>query len=143
MFRNKLDADGTVTRNKARLVTQGYRQEEGIDYDETFAPVARLKAIRLFLAYAAYKDFKVFQMDVKSAFLNGKLSKEVSVAQPPGFPDPKFPNHVFRLEKALYGLNRLPVPGMILSQPFSYLKVSSVERLITPFFSHDSCTNLC
>ena len=71
------------------LFAQGYRQEEGIDYDETFAPVARLESIRLFLAYAAFKDFKVFQMDVKSAFLNGKLSKEVYVAQPPGFPDPK------------------------------------------------------
>ena len=99
--RDKLDANGTVTRNKARLVAQGYRQEEGIDYDETFAPVPRLKAIRLFLAYAAHKDFKVFQMDVKSAFLNGKLSEEVYVAQPPGFSDPKFSNHVFRLEKAL------------------------------------------
>ncbi|KAI3718224.1 hypothetical protein L6452_19086 [Arctium lappa] len=76
VFRNKLDEHGTVTRNKARLVAQGYRQEEGIDYDETFAPVARLEAIRLFLAYAVYKDFIVYQMDVKSAFLNGKLNEE-------------------------------------------------------------------
>ena len=73
-------------------------------------------------------------MDVKSAFLNGKLSEEVYVAQPPGFYDPKFPNHVFRLEKALYGLNRLLVPVMIPSQPFSYLKVLNVERLIVPSF---------
>jgi hypothetical protein len=108
VFRNKLDENGTVTRNKARLVAQGYRQEEGIDYDETFAPVARLESIRLFLAYAAFKDFKVFQMDVKSAFLNGKLSEEVYVAQPPGFPDPKNPDYVYRLEKALYGLKQAP-----------------------------------
>ena len=89
VFRNKLDENGTITRNKARLVAQGYRQEVGIDYDETFAPVARLESIRLFLAYAAFKDFKVFQMDVQSAFLNGKLFEEVYVAQPPGFTDPK------------------------------------------------------
>ncbi|XP_073154013.1 uncharacterized mitochondrial protein AtMg00820-like [Henckelia pumila] len=73
VFRNKLNEDGTVIKNKARLVSQGYRQEEGIDYDETYAPVDRLKAIRMFLAYASFKDFKVYQMDVKSAFLNGKL----------------------------------------------------------------------
>ena len=106
VFRNKLDTDGIVTHNKARLVAQGYRQEEGIDYDETFTPVARLEAIRLFLAYVV--DFKFFQMDVKSAFLNGKLSEEVYVAQPLGFSNPKFPNHVFRLEKALYGLKQAP-----------------------------------
>ena len=75
VFRNKLDEHGTVTRNKARLVAQGYRQEEGIDYDETFAPVARLEAIRLFLAFAAHKGFKVYQMDVKNAILNGKLKE--------------------------------------------------------------------
>ena len=108
IYRNKLDENGTVTRNKARLVAQGYRQEEGIDYDETFAPVARLEAIRLFLAYAAHKDFKVFQMDVKSAFLNGKLNEEVYVEQPPGFADSQHPNYVFKLEKALYGLKQAP-----------------------------------
>ncbi|KAI3757561.1 hypothetical protein L6452_05102 [Arctium lappa] len=108
VFRNKLDEHGTVTRNKARLVAQGYRQEEGIDYDETFAPVARLEAIRLFLAYAVYKDFIVYQMDVKSAFLNGKLNEEVYVEQPPGFYDPKHPNYVYKLDKALYGLKQAP-----------------------------------
>ena len=108
MFRNKLDEHGTITRNKARLVAEGYWQEEGIDYDETFAPVARLEAIRLFQAYASHKNFKVFQMDVKRAFLNGKLSEEVYVAQPPGFPDPKYPNHVYRLDKALCGLKQTP-----------------------------------
>ncbi|KAI3759051.1 hypothetical protein L6452_06624 [Arctium lappa] len=81
VFRNKLDENGNVTHNKARLVAQGYRQEEGIDYDETFALVARLEAIRLFLAYAVYKDFKVYQMDVKSAFLNEKLNEEVYIKQ--------------------------------------------------------------
>ncbi|KAJ9552804.1 hypothetical protein OSB04_016849 [Centaurea solstitialis] len=108
VFRNKLDEHGIVIRNKARLVAQGYRQEEGIDYDETFAPVARLEAIRRFLAYAAHMKFQVFQMDVKSAFLNGKLTEEVYVAQPPGFTDPKHPNHVYKLNKALYGLKQAP-----------------------------------
>ncbi|KAI3697733.1 hypothetical protein L6452_30830 [Arctium lappa] len=108
VFRNKLDEHGTVTRNKARLVAQGYRQEEGIDYDETFAPVSRLEAIRLFLAYAVYKDFIVYQMNVKSAFLNGKLNEEVYVEQPSWFNDPKYPNYVYKLDKALYGLKQDP-----------------------------------
>ena len=80
-------------------MVKGYRQQEGIDYDETFAPVARLEAVRFFLAYAASKDFKVYQMDVKSAFLNGKIEEEVYVQQPEGFVDPKFQNHVYRLTK--------------------------------------------
>jgi hypothetical protein len=108
VYRNKMDERGVVTRNKARLVAQGYRQEEGIDYDETFAPVARLEAIRMFLAYSAYKGFKVYQMDVKSAFLNGKLQEEVYVQQPPGFENSKFPTHVYKLDKALYGLKQAP-----------------------------------
>ena len=108
VFRNKTDSDGVITRNKARLVAKGYSQQEGIDYDETFAPVARLEAIRLFLAYAAHKKFKVFQMDVKSAFLNGKLEEEVFVEQPPGFVDSKHPDYVYRLDKALYGLKQAP-----------------------------------
>ncbi|KAJ9547356.1 LOW QUALITY PROTEIN: hypothetical protein OSB04_019899 [Centaurea solstitialis] len=103
-----IDEHGIVIRNKARLVAQGYRHEEGIDYDETFAPVARLEAIRLFLAYAAHMNFQVYQMDVKSAFLNGKLAEDVYVTQPPGFTDPKHPNHVYRLNKALYGLKQAP-----------------------------------
>ena len=108
VFRNKKDEDGIVIRKKARLVAKGYRQEEGIDYDETFAPVARLEAIRMFLAYAAHKGFKVFQMDVKFAFLNGKLQEEVYVQQPPGFEDPKHPDYVYFLDKALYGLKQAP-----------------------------------
>ena len=108
VFRNKTDSDGVVIRNKARLVAKGYSQQEGIDYDETFAHVARLESIRMFLVYAAHKKFKVFQMDVKSAFLNGELDEEVFVEQPPGFVDPRFPNHVYRLDKALYGLKQAP-----------------------------------
>ena len=108
IFRNKLDEHGQIIRNKARLVAQGYCQEEGIDFDETFAPVARLEAIRLFLAYAAFKNFKVFQMDVKSAFLNGDLKEEVYVKQPPGFEESSLPDHVYFLNKALYGLKQAP-----------------------------------
>ncbi|GJR75518.1 retrovirus-related pol polyprotein from transposon TNT 1-94 [Tanacetum coccineum] len=89
-----MDEEGVVTKNKARLVAKGYRQKEGIDYDETFAPVARLEAIRIFLAYALYIGFTVYQMDVKSAFLNRKISEEVYVEQPPGFESSEFPNHV-------------------------------------------------
>ncbi|GJS41462.1 putative ribonuclease H-like domain-containing protein, partial [Tanacetum coccineum] len=96
VYRNKKDESGIVVRNKARLVTQGYTQEEGIDYDEVFAPVARIEAIRLFLAYASYKDFIVYQMDVKSAFLYGKIEEEVYVCQPPGFEDPEFPDRVYK-----------------------------------------------
>jgi len=97
-----------VVRNKARLVAQGYSQQEGIDYEETFAPVARLEAIRIFLAFAASKGFKLYQMDVKSAFLNGFIEEEVYVKQPPGFESPKFPDRVFKLQKALYGLKQAP-----------------------------------
>ncbi|GJR87192.1 retrovirus-related pol polyprotein from transposon TNT 1-94 [Tanacetum coccineum] len=95
-------------KNKARLVAQGYNQQEGIDFDETYAPVARLESIRILLAYACAHDFKLFQMDVKSAFLNGFINEEVYVAQPPGFVDFEKPNHVFKLKKALYGLKQAP-----------------------------------
>ena len=91
MFRNKSDEAGTIIKNKARLVVQGFSQEEDIDYDETFAPVARLEAIRLFLAYVVSNKIKVFQMDAKSAFLYGKIKEEVYVCQPPGFVDPSHP----------------------------------------------------
>ncbi|GJW56501.1 putative ribonuclease H-like domain-containing protein [Tanacetum coccineum] len=108
VFKNKKDERGIMIRNKARLVAQGYTQEEGIDYDEVFAPVARIEAIRLFLAYASFKDFVVYQMDVKSAFLYGKIKEEVYVCQPPGFEDPDFPDRVYKVEKALYGLHQAP-----------------------------------
>ncbi|GJX48268.1 retrovirus-related pol polyprotein from transposon TNT 1-94 [Tanacetum coccineum] len=107
-LRNKLDENGIVSRNKARLVAQGYNQQEGIDYDENYAPVARLESIRILLAYACALDFKLFQMDVKSAFLNSFINEEVYVAQPPGFIDFKKPDHVYKLKKALYGLKQAP-----------------------------------
>nr|GEY66081.1 retrovirus-related Pol polyprotein from transposon TNT 1-94 [Tanacetum cinerariifolium] len=108
IFKNRKDESSLVIQNKARLVAVGYSQQEGIDYDETFAPVARIEAICLFLAYAAHKDFTVFQMDVKTAFLNGILKEEVYVGQPPGFVSKQYPYHVYALDKALYGLKQAP-----------------------------------
>ncbi|GJY94023.1 retrovirus-related pol polyprotein from transposon TNT 1-94 [Tanacetum coccineum] len=108
IFKNKKDESSLVIQNKARLVAVGYYQQEGIDYDETFAPVARIEAIRLFLAYVAHKDFTVFQMDVKTAFLNGILKEEVYVGKPPGFVSKQYPDHVYALHKALYGLKQAP-----------------------------------
>ncbi|GJT07392.1 putative ribonuclease H-like domain-containing protein [Tanacetum coccineum] len=108
VYRNKKDERGVVVRNKARLVAQGHRQEEGIDYDEVFAPVARIEAIRIFLAFASYMGFIVYQMDVKSAFLYGTIDEEVYVSQPPGFVDPKCPKKVYKVVKALYGLHQAP-----------------------------------
>ncbi|GKE87897.1 putative ribonuclease H-like domain-containing protein, partial [Tanacetum coccineum] len=108
VFRNKKDKRGIVIRNKARLVVQGYAQEERIDYNEVFTPVARIEAIRLFLAYVSFKDFVVYQMDVKSAFLYGKIEKEVYVCQPPGFEDLDFPDRVYKGEKVLYRLHQAP-----------------------------------
>ena len=108
MFRNKLDEHGTIIRNKARLVVQGYNQEEGIDYDETFAPVARIEAIRLLIAFASHMEFTLYQMDVKSVFLNGLLQEEVFVKQPPCFENNVFPDQVYKLDKALYGLKQAP-----------------------------------
>ncbi|GJV05056.1 putative ribonuclease H-like domain-containing protein [Tanacetum coccineum] len=108
VFRNKKDERGIMIRNKARLVAQGHRQEEGIDYEEVFAPVARIEAIRLFLAYASFMGFLVYQMDVKSAFLYGTIEEEVYVTQPPGFKDPDHPDKVYKVVKALYGLHQAP-----------------------------------
>nr|GEY42352.1 putative ribonuclease H-like domain-containing protein [Tanacetum cinerariifolium] len=108
ILKNKRDARGIVVHNKARLVVQGHRQEEGIDYDEVFAPVARIEAFRLFLAFASYMGFMVYEMDVKSAFLYGEIKEEVYVTQPKGFEDPHNPKHVYRVVKALYGLHQAP-----------------------------------
>lgn len=108
ILKNKRDARGIVVKNKARLVAQGFRQEEGINYDEVFAPAARVKAIRIFLAYASYMGFMVYQMDVKGAFLYGEIEEEVYVTQPKGFEDPDNPNHVYKVVKALYGLHQAP-----------------------------------
>ncbi|GJU69564.1 retrovirus-related pol polyprotein from transposon TNT 1-94 [Tanacetum coccineum] len=108
VFMNKKYEHDTTTKNKARLVAQGYSQEDGTDYDETFAPVARMEAIIIFLAFATYMNFKVYQMGVKSAFLNGKLKEEVYVKQPPGFESSEFPDYVYKLDKTLYGLIQAP-----------------------------------
>ncbi|GJX52439.1 retrovirus-related pol polyprotein from transposon TNT 1-94 [Tanacetum coccineum] len=108
IYKVKLDEYGDVLKNKARLVAKGYRQEEGIDFEESFAPVARIEAIRIFIANAASKNMVIYQMDVKTAFLNGDLQEEVFVSQPEGFEDPEHPTHVYRLKKALYGLKQAP-----------------------------------
>ncbi|GJQ97091.1 putative ribonuclease H-like domain-containing protein [Tanacetum coccineum] len=108
VYRNKKDERGIVVRNKARLVAQGYKQEEGIDYDDVFAHVARIEAVMLFLAYASFKNFLVYQMDVKSAYLYGTIEEEVYVSQPPGFVDPEFLEKVYKVEKAIYGLHKAP-----------------------------------
>jgi hypothetical protein len=108
VFRNKQDEHGVVTRNKAQLVAKSYSQVEGLDFDETYAPVARLESIRILLAYATYHGFKLYQMDVKSAFLNGPIKEEVYVEQPPSFEHSEYPTHVYKLSKALYGLKQAP-----------------------------------
>nr|GEX98096.1 copia protein [Tanacetum cinerariifolium] len=108
VYRNKKGKRGIIVRNKARLVAQGHTQEEGIDYDEVFALVARIKAIRLFFAYASFMRFIMYQMDVKSAFLYVIIEEEVYVCQPLSFEDPQFPDKVYKVEKALYGLHQAP-----------------------------------
>jgi hypothetical protein len=108
VYRNKENEDGIVVKNKSRLVAQGYTQVEGLDFDETFALVARLEAIRILLAYACSRNIKLYQMDVKSDFLNGKISELVYVEQPPSFEDPTKTNHVYKLSEALYGLKQAP-----------------------------------
>ncbi|GKD38336.1 retrovirus-related pol polyprotein from transposon TNT 1-94 [Tanacetum coccineum] len=125
IYKVKLDEYGDVLKNKARLVAKGYCQEEGLDFEESFAPVARLEAIRIFLANAASKNMTVYQMDVKNAFLNGELKEEVYVSQPKGFVDPNHPHHVYCLKKALYGLKQAPrawydtLSKFLLAQGFS------------------------
>ncbi|GJV93735.1 retrovirus-related pol polyprotein from transposon TNT 1-94 [Tanacetum coccineum] len=108
LWKNKKDEDQTVIRNKARLVAKGYAQEEGIDFEESFAPVARLEAVQIFISYAPHKSFPIYQMDVKTTFLNGPLKEEVYVAQPEGFVDLDHPKKVYLLRKALYGLKQAP-----------------------------------
>nr|GEW19151.1 putative reverse transcriptase domain-containing protein [Tanacetum cinerariifolium] len=108
LWKNKRDEENTVIQNKFRLVAKGYAQKEGVDFKESFAPVARLEAVRLFIAYAAHKSFIVYHMDVKTAFLYGPLKEEVYVNQPDGFIDPYHPDQVYRLKKALYGLKQAP-----------------------------------
>jgi hypothetical protein len=106
VFKNKQGEDGEVVRNKARLVAQGFSQVEGLDFGETFPPIAHLEAIRILLSFAASKGFNLYQMDVKSVFLNGVIQEEEFVRQPPGFKNLKYPNGVCKLSKALYGLKQ-------------------------------------
>nr|GFC20284.1 retrovirus-related Pol polyprotein from transposon TNT 1-94 [Tanacetum cinerariifolium] len=108
IYKVKLDEYGDVLKNKARLVAKRYSQEEGINFEESFASVARLEAIRIFIANATSKNIMVYQMDVKTAFINGELKEEVYVSQPEGFVDPDHPNHVYHLMKSLYGLKQAP-----------------------------------
>nr|GEV19878.1 copia protein [Tanacetum cinerariifolium] len=125
IYKVKLDELGGILKNKAQLVAHGYRQEEGINFEESFAPVARLEAIRIFLAFDAHMNMVVYQMDVKSVFLNGTLREEVYVSQPDGFVDPDNPNHVYKLKKALYGLKQAlrawydMLSSFLISQDFS------------------------
>ncbi|GJS48720.1 retrovirus-related pol polyprotein from transposon TNT 1-94 [Tanacetum coccineum] len=129
IWKNKSDADNVVIRNKSRLVAKGYKQEEGIDCEETFAHVARLEAVRMFVAFVAHKNITIFQINVKTAFLNGLLKEEVYVSQPDRFVDPDFPDHVYRLKKDLYGLKQAPRAW--------YDKLSSF--LVEHHFTKDDC----
>nr|GEU50621.1 hypothetical protein [Tanacetum cinerariifolium] len=128
-FKNKKDERGIMIRNKASLVAQGYTQEEGINYAKFFAPIARIEAIRLFLAYVSFKDFMVYQMDVKSAFLYGRIEEEVYVCQPPGFEDPDFPDRVYKVEKTLYGLHQAPRACAFERLMHEKFQISSMRQL--------------
>jgi hypothetical protein len=144
VWKNKEGEKGEVVRNKSRLVSQGFNQKEGIDYEETFAPVARLEAIRILLAFSVAKGFKLHQMDVKSAFLNGVLEEEVYVRQPPGFESEKYPgfesekypHRVYKLRKALYGLKQAPrawygrLTGFLSERGFEMGKVDQTLFLL-------------
>ena len=124
-----------MVRNKARLVANGFAQVEGLDFGETFAPVARLEAIRILLAYASRHNMKLFQMDVKSAFLNGFINELVFVEQSPGFEDPRYPNHVYRLHKALYGLKQAPRAWYECLRDFLLNKGFKIGRVDTTLFT--------
>nr|GEX41127.1 copia protein [Tanacetum cinerariifolium] len=124
IYKVKTDEFGRVLKNKARLIAQGFRQEEGINFEESFAPIAKIEAIRIFIANDAHKNITIFQMDVKTAFLNGELKEEVFVSQPEGFVDQDNPSHVYKLKKALYGLKQAPcawydmLSSFLISQHF-------------------------
>jgi hypothetical protein len=136
VWKNKEGENGEVVRNKSRLVAQGYSQKKGIDYEETFSPVAHLEAIRILLAFSVAKGFKLYEMDVMSAFLNGFLEEEVYVKQPPGFESAEFPHKVYRLRKVLYGLKQAPrawygrLRGFLFIKGFEMGKVNKTLFLI-------------
>nr|GEY91758.1 hypothetical protein [Tanacetum cinerariifolium] len=135
IYKVKLDEYDDVLKNKARLVAKGYRQEEGINFEESFSPVARIEAIRIFIANAASKNMTIYQMDVKTSFLNGELKEKVYVSQPEGFVDPDHPTHVYRLKKALYGLKQAPWAcprGIFINQSIFALEILKK-------FGMDSC----
>nr|GEW77504.1 copia protein [Tanacetum cinerariifolium] len=134
--------NGIVSRNKARLVAQGYNQQEGIDYDETYTPVATLEPIRILLAYACALDFKLFQMDVKSAFLNGFINEEVFIAQPSGFIDFEKPDHVYKLKKALYGLKQAPKAWYDRLKAFLIKHEYKMRKVDNTLFTKKKSSNL-
>ncbi|GJY52468.1 retrovirus-related pol polyprotein from transposon TNT 1-94 [Tanacetum coccineum] len=135
LWKNKKDEDNTVICNKARLVAKGYAQEEGIDFEESFAPVARLEAVWIFVAYAAHISFLIYQIDVKTDFLNGSLKEEVYVARPDGFVDPDHQEKVYRIRKALYGFKQAPrarydeLLNFMMSKGFTKVRPHGTEVL--------------
>jgi hypothetical protein len=135
VWKNKEAQNGEVMRNNSRLVAQGYSQNEVIDFEEKFAPVAHLEAIRILLAFSVAKGFKLYQMDVKSAFLNGFLEEEVYVEQPQGFESVEFPNMAYRLRKALYGLKQAPRAWYGRLRGFLFNKGFEMGKVIRLFFS--------
>jgi hypothetical protein len=144
IFCNKQNEFGVVKRNKARLDAQGFTQVEGLDFGETYAQVARLESISVLIAYAANHDFKLYQMDVKSAVLNGALQELVYVEQPQGFEDPKKPNHVYHLHKTLYGLKQAPRAWYECLKDFLLKNVFVIGKQILHYLLANSMTNyLC
>jgi hypothetical protein len=147
VYGNKENDDGIVVKKKSRLAAQGYTQVEGLDFDETFVPVARLEATRILLAYTCSRNIKLYQMDIKCAFLNGKSSELVYVEQPPSFEDLTKPNHVFKLSKVLYGLKQAPrawyerLRDFLLSKAFKIGKVDTT--LFTKKIGNDIFVCLC
>jgi hypothetical protein len=135
VFQNKQDENGVIVRNKARLVAQYYTQIEGLHFDETFTPVARLEAIRILLDYATSHNIKLYQMDVKNAFLNGKINELVYVEQPPSFEDSKKPNHVYKLSNVLYGLKQAPRAWYERLWDFLVSKGFKIEKVDTTLFT--------
>nr|GEW42737.1 ribonuclease H-like domain, reverse transcriptase, RNA-dependent DNA polymerase [Tanacetum cinerariifolium] len=141
VFRNKNDERGIMVRNKARLVVQGHTQEDRINYEEVFTPVARIEAIRLFLAYASFMGFMVYQIDVKSAFLYGTIEEEVYVCQLLGFEDLDHPDKVYKMVKALYGLHQIYVDDIIFGATNKDL-CKSFKKLMKDKFQMSSMREL-
>jgi hypothetical protein len=141
IFKNKLNENGEVIRNKARLVCKGYAQQEGIDFEETFAPVARLEAIRMFLAFSSFQQIKVYQMDVKSAFLNGDLEEEVYIEQPEGFILEMMKNLFVDLKRLYMVSNKLQGHGTIILTNISINKDSQKDLLIATYTQKLKMTN--